>query len=80
MAEKVTLVPGQILPDGIAAILTTAGKFGFTVIVTVFEVVGEPVAQARLDVMIHVTASLLENVVELNVALLVPAFTPFTCH
>ena len=80
MAVKVTLVPEQILPDGLAAMLTLAGRFGFTVIASVFEVSGEPVTHVALDVMIHVTASAFARVVELNVALLVPAFAPFTCH
>ena len=34
--------------------LTLAGKFGFTVIVMIFEVAGEPVTQVAFDVMIHV--------------------------
>ena len=80
VAVKVTFVPAQILPDGLAAMLTLAGRFVFTDIVTVFEVAGEPVTQVALDVITHVTASALARVVELNVALLVPAFTPFTCH
>ena len=44
-----------------ADILTLTGKFGFTVMVTVFEVAGLPVAQVALDVMTHITASLLAN-------------------
>ena len=80
MAVKVTLVPEQMLPDGLAAILTLAATFGFTVIVTVFEVSGEPVTHVALDVMIQVTASVLTSALELNVALFVPVFTPFTFH
>ena len=34
VAVKVTLVPGQIAPDGFAVILTLVGKFGFIVIAT----------------------------------------------
>jgi hypothetical protein len=45
-----TEVPAQILPDGEALMLTDTGKAGFTLRVTVFEVAGLPVAQAREDV------------------------------
>ena len=50
VAVKVTDVPAQIAPDGDAAILTPAVNIGLTVIVTILEVAGLPVAHARLDV------------------------------
>jgi hypothetical protein len=54
VAVNVTLVPAQIAPLGLAAIITLAGKFGFTIIVIIFDVAGEPVAHVAFDVMIHV--------------------------
>jgi hypothetical protein len=50
VAVKVTEVPEQIAPDGTAAILTLAGRFGLTVIVIVFDVAGLPVAHVAFDV------------------------------
>ena len=48
MAVKVTEVPAHTgLADG--AIETLTGKFGLTVIVTVLEVAGLPVAQVAFD-------------------------------
>jgi hypothetical protein len=58
VAVNVTLVPEQIAPDGEAAMLTLAAKFGFTVIVTELEVAGEPVAHVAFDVITAVTTSL----------------------
>jgi hypothetical protein len=48
--------------------------------VTELLVAGEPVAQLELLVMITVTTSPFANVDVVNVAALVPAFVPFTCH
>jgi hypothetical protein len=50
--------------EGDAAILTLAATLEFTVIVSAFDVAGDPVAHARLDVITHVTISLLTRVVE----------------
>ena len=80
VAVNVTLVPKQIVPVGLDTIETLTGKFGFTVIVTVLDVAGLPVAQVALDVNTHVTTSPLFNVVVVNVAELVPALLPFTFH
>jgi len=82
VAVNVTLVPAQIVLLGAAleAMVTLAGRFGFTVIVIVFDVAGEPVAQVAFDVMTTFTISPLFNVVVVKVALFVPAFEPFTCH
>jgi hypothetical protein len=41
-----------------ADILILTGRLGFTVMVTVLEVAGLPVAQVALDVNTHVTTSL----------------------
>jgi len=53
----VTLVPAQIVVAD-AEILTLTGRFGFTVMVTVLDVAGLPVAQVALDVNTQVTTSL----------------------
>ena len=49
VAVKVTLVPAQIVVDD-AEILILTGRLGFTVMVTVLEVAGLPVAQVALEV------------------------------
>jgi hypothetical protein len=58
---NVTRVPGQtgLAP---AATDTLTVRFEFTVIVTVFEVAGEPVAQVALDVNTQLIASELTGV------------------
>ena len=58
VAVKVTDVPEQTgFAD--AAILILTGKFGLTVMVTVFEMAGLPVAQVAFDVSTQVIASVL---------------------
>ena len=80
VAVNVTLVPAQIVV-ALAEILTLAVNVGLTVMLMLFDVAGEPVKHGvALLVKTTVTASLLFNVVVVNVALLVPAFTPFTFH
>ena len=79
VAVNVTFVPGQMVVE-LAAMLTLAGKFGFTVMVTVLEVAGLPVAQVTLDVNVQVIVFPFVNVADVNVGELVPAFTPFTFH
>ena len=54
VAVKVTLVPAQIVPAGLAAMLTLAATFALTVIVIIFEVAGLPVTQAALLVITQV--------------------------
>ena len=49
-ALKRTLVPAQMLPLGLASMEIETGKAGFTLINTVFEVAGLPVAQAKEEV------------------------------
>jgi len=61
VAVKVTFVPEQIVVAE-AEILTLTGRLGFTVMVTVLEVAGLPVAQVALDVNTQVTTSLFARV------------------
>ena len=58
------MVPEQIVVPGLAAMVTLTGKFGFTVMLTEFDVAGLPVAQVALDVSWHVTISPVASVVE----------------
>ena len=76
---KVTFVPAQIVVED-ALILTLTGKFGLTVIVIFQLVAGLPVAQIALEVKTTVTISPFVSAEFVYVALLVPVFTPFTCH
>ena len=80
VAVKVTLVPEQIAPAGTAAMLTLTGKFGFTVMVIVFEVAGFPVTQVAFDVNTQVTRSPFTNTALVYVGLFAPTFVPFTFH
>ena len=59
-----TEVPAQIVPDGLAAMLTLTGNTGLTLIVTVFEVEGLPLLQVSVEVIDTVTASLLASVTD----------------
>jgi hypothetical protein len=72
------LVPAQIVV--VPATLTLTGKFGFTVIVKVFEVAGFPVGQLTLEVSTQVTWSEFVNPAVEYVVLFVPTFPPFTFH
>ena len=56
-----TTVPEQMVVAD-AEMLTLTGKFGFTVMVTEFDVEGLPVAQVELEVIIQVTTSLFARV------------------
>ena len=56
VAKKVTEVPAQTVVAE-AEIETLTGRFGLTVIVTVFEIAGLPVAQVALEVNWQVIAS-----------------------
>jgi hypothetical protein len=79
VAVKVTEVPEHTgLAD--AAIETLTGRFGFTVILIVFEVAGFPDGQVALEVRTQEIASLFNGTTE-KVALVAPgAFAPFTFH
>jgi len=60
---NVTDVPAQIVVE-LAEIETLAGKFGFTTMVTPFDVAGDPVKHGvAFDVITQVTISLFANVV-----------------
>ena len=64
-----------------AAAVTFTGKFGLTVIVIPALVAGFPVAHGvAFDVKITVTICPFVRAEVVNVELLVPAFTPLTCH
>jgi hypothetical protein len=51
-----------------------------TVMVTVLEVAGLPVAQVAFEVIVHVTVFPFVNAAFVYVALFVPTFTPFNFH
>lgn len=81
VAVKVTDVPAQIVVDGLAAMLTLTGNDGFTVIVILLDVAGEPLKQGvAFDVITQVITSPLFNVVLVYVGELVPTLPPFTFH
>jgi hypothetical protein len=77
---KVTLAPEHIVVEGDAAMLTLAATLGFTVIVSAFDVAGDPVAHARLDVITQVITLPFARAVVVYVALLVPTFVAPTFH
>lgn len=79
VAVNVTDVPEQIAED-VELIFTDAGPGGTTVIVIELDVVGEPLAQLKLDVMITVTTSPLTKVLVVWIVEFVPTLPPFTCH
>lgn len=64
----------------LALMLTDGTNTGCTVMVTLFELVGDGEAQAADDVSTHDTISLLLRVVVAKVGLLVPTLMPFTFH
>jgi hypothetical protein len=80
VAVNVTLVPAQIAPAGTAETLTLTGKLGLTVIVTVLDVAGLPVAHVALDVNTHVTMSPLARAAFVYVVLFAPTFVPLSFH
>ena len=62
VAVNVTLVPAQIVVAE-AAMLTLTGRFGFTVVLMVFDVAGLPLTQVSLEVRTTYTASPVVRVV-----------------
>lgn len=72
-------MPAQILLL-LATIIIDGVRFVFTIIVTPLLVAVGDVTQLTFDVSTQVTTSVLFNVVDVNVELLIPAFTPFTFH
>lgn len=79
VAVKVTLVPEQIGLEE-AAIATLAGRTGFTVMVTVLEVAGLPVAQVAFEVITQLIVFPLASALFEYVVLLVPTLEPFSFH
>lgn len=78
VAEKTTGVPAQTELE-LAVIDTAAATDGATVIVIEFDVAGDPVTQAALEVTTHVITSPLFGEY-VYVLLFVPAFIPLTFH
>ena len=79
VAVKVTGVPEQIvLAD--EEILITGTTEVETLIVIVFEVAFDGLAQAAFDVIVQVILSLLLSELLEYVELFVPTFDPFSCH
>ena len=77
---KVTLVPEQIVVEGLAAILTLAATLVVTVIVSVLDVAGLPVTHAALLVITQLIVFPFARAASVYVVLLVPTFTPFFFH
>ena len=75
---NVTLLPEQIDVDD--ALIETDGVTELVDIVTTLLAAVAVVVQLAFEVMMQLTWSPLANVVDTNVAVFVPAFTPFTCH
>ena len=78
-AVKVTLVPEQMAPDGLAAMLTLAATFGFTVMMIELEVAGLPVTQVAFEFITHFIVSEFDSV-EVIYELPVATFAPFLVH
>ena len=81
VAVNVTVSPAQTVV-ALAAMLTLAVSVGFTVIVMLLEVAGEPVKQGdAVEVISTVTISPLVNVDPVKVDAVSPGtLIPFTCH
>ena len=78
MAVYVTEVPAQTgLAD--AAMETLTGNNGLTIIVIVFDMAGEPVAQVSFDARVQVTWSLVNGMYEYT-GLSIPTMIPLTFH
>ena len=78
VAVNVTLFPEQIEVD--EALIETDGVTELVEMAMTLLVAVAVVMQLALEVIITLTWSPLVNVVEVNVAELVPAFVPFICH
>jgi len=77
---KVTCVPAQMLPDVLEVIVTLGVELDVIEMVISLEVTVATVGHCAFDVITQRTTEPFANVVEENVLLFVPAFTPFTCH
>ena len=81
VAVKVTDVPEQIAPAGLAAIVTLTGRFGLTVMPIVFDVAGLPVGHTAFDVRVTVMISPFERVLVVYVGFVSPGMlTPPFFH
>ena len=78
VAVNVTVFPEQIDVDD--ALIETAGVTELVVMLTMLLVAVAVVVHVAFDVMMTLTWSALLSVPDVNVAELVPAFTPFICH
>ena len=78
VAVNVTLFPEQIEVD--EALIETDGVTELVEMAMTLLVAVAVVMQLALEVIITLTWSPLINVLEVNVAELVPAFVPFICH
>ena len=78
VAVKVTLFPEQIEVDD--ALMETDGVTDAVVMLITLLVAVAVVVQLALDVMITLTWSPFESVLDVKVGELVPAFIPFICH
>ncbi len=79
VAVKLTDVPEQIVVvDELTD--TLAAKFGLTVMVMLFELAGDPVAQVAFEVITALTTSLFAKLLLVYVLLLVPTLLPFNFH
>jgi hypothetical protein len=81
VAVNVTADPAQVgLVPAVNAMLTEGTNTGFTVMVMPMLVAVVGLAQGELDVRTQVTTWPVVKELVVNVALLVPAGVPFTCH
>jgi hypothetical protein len=80
IAVKVTFVPGQMDPEGLADMLTDGVTVGLTVIVTVLDVAGLPDTQEALLVIWQIIWSELMRALLEYTALFVPTLLPFFFH
>lgn len=81
VALNVAEDPAHIgLLPAVMAIETEGTSTGFTVMVIPALLAVTGLAHVSLDVSVQVTTWPLVSAVVENIALLIPAFTPFTCH
>ena len=80
VAVNVTGVPGQIEPEGFAAIFMTGVSVGLTTIVTELDVAVAGEAQTAFEVITTVIISPFDNAVLVKVEAFVPVLTPLICH
>ena len=78
VAVKVTLVPAQI--EVAEALMDTDAVTALVERVMMLLVVFAVEVQLALEVMITLTWSPLASVLDVNIAVFVPAFTPLICH